>query len=129
MNLSNSRLITYLIIFIIIIALISYKLNSRLTKPIPGEQAQPGEYSDQGKYVNITPMKHDIFKSLTIGLGVSFIVFLGRETPFEWSDFLSFESFREFRLSILGQTILAIIGYLLYYQIIEPYFVNRIPKF
>ena len=101
-----------------------------------GDQvAYSGEYSDSDNYNNITPMKHDIIKQLTIDVVVLFMVFFtvevlgGLETFFDWDDFLSFENFGKFRLSIFGQSLISILGYVVYYQIVQPYIANKIRKF
>ena len=127
-----------IIVLIIIISSVFYYYNHKYNdkeKTSPGEPAKPGEYSEPGNYVNMTPMKHDIIKQIITDMSVFFIIFflievVGRhESFFDWDDFLNFKNFREFRLSILGQSMITCIGYLVYYQIIEPYFANIIPKF
>lgn len=111
-----------------------YRWNMMPEHSVQGdEEAPPGKYSDEGEYRNITPMKHDIFKSLTVDIVLILFVFVlvevlgGVETFFDWSDFLSFQNFRKFRLSIVGGSITSIIGLIIFYQFVEPYIVNRIP--
>jgi len=99
------------------------------------EVAEPGEYSDSDNYKNITPMKHDIFKQLTTDAIILFIIFIfirifGESSKyFKWSDFISFKNFHKFRLSIVGQSLISMMGYVVYFQIVQPYIVNRIKKF
>lgn len=87
-----------------------------------------GNFSD-------SPMKHDIFKQITLDVFLVFMVFFivevmgGMESFFDWSDFLSFRNFKDFRLSIIGQSLSAVLGYIVYYQIVEPQITNRLPKF
>ena len=78
-------------------------------------------------------MKHDIFKQITVDIILVMTVFLlveviGKsESFFDWDDFLSFRNFRDFRLSIIGGSVSSVIGYLIYYQFVEPYIANRLP--
>ena len=112
-----------------------YRFNHSKKHDIGDNVAGPMQYSDSDNYLNLTPMKHDIFKQLTIDIVVIFIVFFtvealgGVESFFDWSDFLSFQNFRKFRLSIIGDSLLTVLGYGIYFQIIQPYFVNVVPKF
>ena len=110
---------TYAVVAIVIVGMLMlhrYNINKRLVKG--GCDARPGEYSESGDYVNISPMKHDIFKQLTldiplIGLVFLFVEVLGNvESFFDASDFLSFRNFRDFRLSIIGGSIISVVGYI-----------------
>jgi hypothetical protein len=112
--------------------LLLYRYN--MTKRRAAGTAQPGQYSDSGDYANISPMKHDIFKQLTLDIVLIGLVFVllevvgGVESFYDASDFLSFKNFREFRLSIVGGSMISVIGYTIYYQFVEPYIVNRLPR-
>ena len=92
-------------------------------------------YSDSGDYTRMTPMKHDIIKQITLDIVIALVVYLtievlgGMEAFYDFSDFLSFKNFKEFRLSIIGSSLMSVLGYGVYYQIIEPYFANKIVKF
>jgi hypothetical protein len=116
---------------IVIITGISFYLYNK-NKNFAEAGAINGQYTTNGNYQNMTPMKHDMFKQLTIDvvvLSVSLIVaqiFMGEGN---WDDLLSVKSFRDFRSSVIGQSGLAAMGYLIYYQVIEPQVANRIPKF
>lgn len=121
--------------FILVVSLIVYHYNHAPRNDIGDNVAEKGYYSDSDNYKNITPMKHDIFKQLTVDIVVAFIVFFtveiigGAESFFDWSDFISFNNFRDFRLSIIGQSMMVVMGYVVYYQIFQPYIVNFLPKF
>ena len=127
----------YTTLFIALVSFAFYKYN-HMPKYDLGEQlAYSGEYSDTDNYINVSPMKRDISKQLTIAFLTMFIVFFtieilgsgGMEGFFDWNDFLSFQNFRDFRLSIFGQSLISILAYIVYYQIIQPFVVNKIPKF
>jgi uncharacterized membrane protein len=129
----RSQYTVYVVGLILAISYVFYNYNQK--NKVPDDvAAKEGEYSDSTNYQNITPMKHDIFKQLTIDIVIVFTIYfvvevLGRRaTYFEWDDFLSFKNFRKFRLSILGQSLMSVAGYGVFYQIIQPYFVNRLPK-
>jgi len=124
--------ISIVIGIIILISIFFYRYNVTRIKARDSEPAKPGEYSDTGEYVNIGPMKHDIYKQLTLDGLVFFILFLmievicGMEIFFDWHYFFDLSSFTNFRLSIFGQSFFTILGYIIYYQIVEPHLINRI---
>jgi hypothetical protein len=124
--------ISIVIGIIIVIAIFFYRYNYTLETK---DEAKVGEYSESGNYVNITPMKHDIFKQLTLDGLVFFILWLmievigGMESFFDWKDFFDLTSFTSFRLSIFGQSFFSILGFIVYYQVIEPHIINRTNKF
>jgi hypothetical protein len=129
-NMSEKYTLAFMIGLVVLVTMFFFynKTNTAV------DTAQPGQYSNSGSYLNLTPMKHDMLKQLTLDFIVFFALFLfiqvgGFENFFELKDFLSLDSFREFRLSILGQSLIAGLGYGIYYQIVEPYVANRIPKF
>ena len=84
-------------------------------------EAEGGKYSDANAYVNITPMKHDIFKQMTIDLTPYLMLGL-----ISGNDLFSIDKFEQ---SAVGKTLLAGFGYAIFYQFIQPYVVNRIPNF
>lgn len=113
-----------------------YKLNHSSARLLDDEEvASPGYYSDSDNYQNLTPMKHDIFKQLTIDIVLAIALFIffkligQKMQDYDYSDFISFNNFSQFRLSIIGQSFLTAIGYVIYYQIVQPYFANYFPKF
>lgn len=129
----NQKYTIIVLATILIITCVFYFFNKYFTQT--DGVAKPFEYSDEDNYQNITPMKHDIFKQLVLDFTVIFFIFFfvevigGFESFFDWKDFLTFENFREFRLSVVGQSMISVLGYAVYYQIIQPYFVNTLPKF
>jgi hypothetical protein len=131
----GSRSTIMVVAFLLVVSFIVYHYNHILRNDVEDYVAEKGYYSDSDNYRNITPMKHDIFKQLTIDVVVAFVIFFtveiigGAESFFDWTDFISFNNFKDFRLSIMGQSMLTIIGYFIYYQIAQPYIVNFIPKF
>ena len=87
-----------------------------------GEDEAPAlKYSNANVYKFITPMKHDIFKQLTID--ISPLVLLGLVS---YSDLFSIKKFEE---SPIGKSLLSGVGYAIYYQFVQPYLVNIIPNF
>lgn len=78
-------------------------------------------YSADGDYNTIGPMKHDIFKQLTVDLLPVIILSLAtRDEIWNWDKPLQ---------TVLGQSLLAGLGYVIFYQVIEPYLVTKVPKF
>ena len=123
-----------LVILVLVGMFILHRYNMKKRLAPAGEPAQPGQYSEQGSNINISPMKHDIIKQLTIDIVLIAIVFVllevvgGVESFFSASDFLSFKNFRDFRLSIVGGSMIAVVGYTIYYQFVEPWLANRTPR-
>ena len=79
------------------------------------EDAKFGLYSEKNKYQNISPMKQAICTRLTVDL-LPVILF-----SLPSSSFFSIE---EFDKSVVGKSLFCIIGYVAYFQIIQPYVVN-----
>jgi hypothetical protein len=66
-------------------------------------------------------MKHDIFKQITISLFIlSVYGYSVNEVFFDSNDILN---------SFVGKLFISVISYLIYYQLIEPYVVNKIINF
>tara|TARA_Y100000782_G_scaffold114823_1_gene152734 strand:+ start:175 stop:513 length:339 start_codon:yes stop_codon:yes gene_type:complete len=78
-------------------------------------------YSDSGSYDNMTPLKHDIFKQLTLDM-VAFLV-IGMSSG---AVFYNKNSFLD---SQLGISLVSVAGYLTYYEVVEPYIANKLQKF
>lgn len=96
--------------------------KSRDTKSIV---ARPGEYSDTNAYENVSPLKHDLFKQTTVNLVpvllLTLILGISSPTPiFSTEDFFG---------SVVGQTALQLLGYVLFYNFVQPYMANMIPHF
>ena len=93
-----------------------YNKKNTTNDPVP-----PNKYSEQNLYTQITPMKHDIFKQLTVDL--SAVILLGLVTEkelFNFEDPLN---------TLVGKSLLSGFGFLMFYQFVQPYIVNSIPMF
>ena len=84
-------------------------------------EAPISKYSNANTYKYITPMKHDIFKQLTIDIVP--LLLLG---IISYKELISLEKFEE---SPLGKSLLTGVGYAIFYQYVQPYIVNRLPNF
>jgi hypothetical protein len=87
--------------------------------------AKTGEYSDSNAYINVSPLKHDLFKQTTVNIFpvvlLTLILGIASPTPlFSTEDFFG---------SIVGQTALQLLGYILFYNVVQPYLVNALPHF
>jgi hypothetical protein len=111
--------IKYTILAIATLVLINiYIYNKKNTTIDPVES---GKYSEQNLYKQISPMKHDIFKQITVDL--SAVILLGLATQkeiFNFNDPLN---------TLLGKSVLSGFGFLMFYQFIQPYIINNIPMF
>jgi hypothetical protein len=121
-----------LIIVYITINTLVYKRNDN--KNIRDRPANPGEYSHDSDYINISAMKHDMFKQMTIDLLPIIIIFgipsliiyiYSGQSIIKFTDIISFESYAIFMNTILGRSILTVMGYFAFYQIIQPYLINN----
>lgn len=106
----NNKWLIYILILVILI--IAYKLNLKNNK----KKAKKGEYSSENQYNNISAMKHDIFKQITTDFVPIMILNLS----------LSYDNDIEM---LTEKIILSFIGFLIYYQLIQPYIINEIPLF
>ena len=111
----------WMIILLIIIFLVNLWANNIKNNVASSAEAKEGSYSDNNVYVNISPMKHDIFKQISIDV-IPLLIFglINRDNFFSVDDFEN---------SIVGKSLMAFISFGLYYQYIQPYIVNRLPKF
>ena len=112
----NNKYIILTSITLVLISVYIYNKKNTTTDPVP-----PGKYSEQNLYTQITPMKHDIFKQLTVDL--SAVILLGLVTQkeiFNLDDPLN---------TLLGKSLLSGFGFLMFYQFIQPYVINSIPMF
>jgi hypothetical protein len=113
---SNNKYVILAIAVTLLIYIYMYNKNNTETDPV-----KPGKYSEQNLYSQITPMKHDIFKQLTVDL--SAVIILGLVTQKEIFNLDNpFET-------LLGKSLLSGFGFLAYYQFIQPYVINSIPMF
>lgn len=114
-----------------IVVVFMYNRNQK-NKIEDDETAEKGEYSDSGNYKNITPMKHDIMKQITLDFTpvmIPIVVNLLLSERVNMKNILSMEDYKSFSSSVIGSTLLALLGYGLYYQVVEPYIVNKVVKF
>lgn len=95
-----------------------YRYNK---KNVDTEPATPGKYSLNNSYSQISAMKHDMFKQLTVDLSAVIILGLATQTEiFNMNDPLN---------TIVGRSLLAGLGYVVFYQLVQPYVVNYIPLY
>ena len=110
MNSQTPQTILYLIFALVIKKFLEHRSNK--THPT---------YNDSGEYKNITPVKHDIFKQLTLDMVAFVLIGMNNGTVFyNKTNFID---------SQLGASLVSVAGYLTYYELLEPYFVNELPKF
>jgi len=109
------------LIIIIILIIITSKIWVDNIKIKVDDNAPFGKYSSISSYANISAMKHDIFKQFTLDI-VPFLLF---------NSIMSDEFFNvnNFENSVIGKTLLSALSYALYYQVIQPYVINRIISF
>jgi hypothetical protein len=108
----------WILLLFVIITLVNLWINNK-KKNVP--EAKEDEYSENNVYVNITPMKHDIFKQISIDIIP--MVLLGLMTKDNIFNIDDFEN------SVVGKSIMSAISFALYYQFIQPYMINKIPNF
>lgn len=84
-------------------------------------QGDSSPYKNNGSYENITPMKHDLFKQITLDLFPLLVYGVATgDKLYDSNNILE---------SIVGKIGVGLAGYVVYYQLIEPYINNRIRKF
>ncbi len=112
----NNKYTVLALTIMILIVIYIYNKKNTTTDPVP-----PGKYSEQNLYTKITPMKHDIFKQLTVDLSATIILGLvSQKEIFNFDDPFN---------TLLGKSLLSGFGFLMFYQFIQPYVVNSIPMF
>lgn len=79
-------------------------------------------FNNDGDYKHVSPMKHDIIKQLTLNLFPLLVIgiFFGAGQENAASAFSQ---------TLLGRSVLEILAYFAFYQIVEPYFANRFMDF
>lgn len=119
----------------------AYKRNA--AQHVADRPALPGEYSHASNYTNISAMKHDMFKQMTIDLLPTLIIFglpsllywlsAGTKASFvpiiKLSEVFSLDSYQALMQSMLGRTMLTVLGYFIYYQVVQPSVVNSMAFF
>lgn len=88
-------------------------------------------------------MKHDMFKQMTIDLLpalvffglpslVYYFMFRSRSTfvpIMSLSEFISFNSYKDLYNSVIGRSLTTVLGYFMFYQVLQPFLVNYLPYF
>ena len=106
-----------ILLFVIIFLVNMWKENQKNSVA----EAKDGEYSDNNVYKNISPMKHDIFKQISIDI-LPMLIF-GLITK---DNFFSSDNFED---SVVGKCVMSFVGFGMYYQFIQPTIINKIPNF
>jgi hypothetical protein len=80
-----------------------------------------GPHKEDGSYDTLTPLKHDMMKQFSMDM-FAFLVYglSSGEKFFDGQNFLG---------SKLGNMMVSVAGYFVYYEIIEPYIAASVPKF
>jgi hypothetical protein len=101
-----------------------YNNNIKLSK----NDADIGEYSDNNNYKFISPLKHDVFKQITIDIfPIIFTNILFNSN--KKIKFLEYNNIDDFSDSIIGKVFLSSSSFIIYYHIIQPYIVNKFRNF
>lgn len=85
------------------------------------KQGYDGPYTDTGSYDNITPMKHDLFKQTTLDLFPLLVYGLASGDKFYDQD--------NILNSFVGKLLVSLASYAVYYQLVEPYIVQKVRRF
>ena len=140
----NPNLAQLVLLFLVVSVWFStYKYKQNVKIAVDDRPAKEGEYSHSSSYVNVSAMKHDMFKQMTIDLLPILVVFgipsfiywmTSRNDPgfvpiVRFDEVISFASYKDFMNSLLGRSVLSVMGYYIFYQYIQPVFVNKIPFF
>jgi hypothetical protein len=106
---SDGTLFKFLIAVMVLMFIRSY--NMKRNK----KTARTMEYSDSNDYAHISPMKHDIYKTMTVDIAPLLI--------FSVVTSKTFFSVEEFQSSVIGKSLISVVGLMVYYQVVQPYFV------
>jgi len=109
------------IILLFIVIIITNNIWTYNLKNNTDENAPIGKYSNTNSYANISAMKHDIYKEVALYILPYLFV-----NSIKSEEFFSINKFED---SIIGQTTLTVLSYIIYYQIIQPYIINKLPNF
>jgi hypothetical protein len=107
---SDGTLFKMLIAIIVLMFIRSYNMKKNK------QTARTMEYSDGNSYAHITPMKHDIYKSMTVEIAPLLI--------FSLATSKTFFSVEEFESSVIGKSLMSVVGLMVYYQVVQPYLIN-----
>jgi len=122
---SVNNFIKYIFIALVIKIIFDiYNNNIKLSK----NDADIGEYSDNNNYKFISPLKHDVFKQITIDIfPIIFTNILFNSN--KKIKFLEYNNIDDFSDSIIGKVFLSSSSFIIYYHIIQPYIVNKFRNF
>lgn len=139
----NPRVAQLVLVFLVVYIVFNVYQYKKNDKVAVDEAAKVGEFSHGSSYVNISAMKHDMFKQMTIDLLPTLLIFglpsvlyyfANRDSMdfipiIRFDEIITFETYKDFMNSMLGRSILTVMGYFIFYQYVQPQFVNRIPFF
>lgn len=111
----NTSFFTLIIVAIIGTLILNYKSVKDC------KVAEAGEYSQPGRYENITPLKHDFFKQFSVLLMISLIF----DKSFSNKQLIDFND--PFN-SPLGRAIIVASCFVVYYAFVQPV-ANYLPRF
>jgi hypothetical protein len=119
---SVNKFIKYVGIALSIKLLYDLYLNN-LNKSV--KEAKENEYSNDNIYNNISPLKHDIFKQITLDITPIIFTNLFFNTN-KQIKFIEYDNIDNFTDSIVGKVVFSTTCFILYYHLIQPYIVNKI---
>jgi len=136
---NNPPLFTFFTGAVVLVLEYSVQKYKQNTKRATKGEARPGEYNASSSYQNVSAMKHDIFKQLTVdllprlliyGVPTALLAMAGSSSGIlQFHEVITFRSYVDFRNSILGGSILTALGYLLFHQMVQPDLLNTTPYF
>ncbi len=89
------------------------------------KEAKENEYSNDNIYYNISPLKHDIFKQITLDITPIIITNLLFNSN-KQIKFIEYDNIDNFTDSIVGKVVFSSLCFILYYHLIQPYIINKI---
>jgi len=111
----------YIFILLLVILYEVTQFNKKFN--IKNESAKNNEYSDDNLYINISPLKHDIFKQFILDLFPLLLFYFYSNKNLELLNINNLEDFYD---SIIGKFIISTLSFIIYYHIIQPYIINNI---
>lgn len=109
MELKNTQIASVVMVVLSIIKYMNHKKKN-----------YEGEYKADGSYDNITAVKHDMTKALFIELFMIAMLGLSGERFYDSENILN---------SWVGKTMVILASYFVYYQLVQPYVINKMPNF
>jgi hypothetical protein len=113
MNLLNTRNLQILAVIILAVSIKMY-IDHR-------KKGYLGPYNPAGAYDNITAVKHDMTKALSVDLFVMLV--LGMATG---QQFYNPDNMLD---SWLGKALVTVAAFFVYHEFVQPYIVNALPNF